>query len=123
MKLATHPATGITATTTVWYAFRASITTHDDHLEAYNLPHGSEELLVLGMNATGDTGEKAIAWAMTERNRREEAKTIATAIAREGEAIATLARAISSSSEEGFIERLLPRLTENLRFAVKAQLR
>lgn len=94
----------------------------DTEGRVYGGPHGIEELLILGL-ATGVQNEQVIAWAIVERARRREADARDHAIQTEAAAIAKLACSINESSTEGFMERLLPQLSENLRYAIKQQLK
>ena len=68
----------------------------------------ADALVLLGINATGANDQRALAWALNEKQRRSEEKTRTTAIAREAEAIKA---------------RIISRLSEQTQYAVRQQLR
>ncbi len=86
-------------------------------------PYHEEELLVLGIAATGAKDERAVAWALAERQRRAEEQTRSTAQAREADGLMALAQSIRQSSNEEFLKKLFGNLTEKTQYAIKAQLR
>jgi hypothetical protein len=81
----------------------------------------NDKLLMLAL-AAGHRDEAAITWALAERQRREEAYAIAHAINSEAASLQSLANAIRGANDDATLEKLLGRLTERTRYAVRAQL-
>lgn len=82
-----------------------------------------DSLIVRGKAATGSTdGDIVIGWALSEVTRQAEEKTRSTAIAREAESLAALARAIKESEKQAIIEQIIGRLSERTQYAVRKQL-
>jgi hypothetical protein len=90
---------------------------------AIHRPEDIDALVYAGRAATGSDDWRAISWAICEKQRREEAKTIATAIAREAESIGQLAAALKSESEASTVQKILRNLTERTQYALKQQLK
>jgi hypothetical protein len=117
---------GITASRQAWHALHVSVVSVDgeivaDASSAYS-PHGTVELLLLGVAAVGTRDEQVVLWALGERQRRQEERTRVTAQAREAEAILALAGALRADTETAVLERILPRLSERTQYAVRKQL-
>jgi hypothetical protein len=64
-----------------------------------------------------------LACASAEKARRDEAKTAATAEARDADAIKRLAKSIRDSADQAMLNRIMAGLNERTRYAVKAQLK
>lgn len=86
-KTYTHEATGIAATQSEWQMIDENI----GFGTGLHVPPRVERILMLAVIETGDKGANALAWAAREIQRRSEAKTYATAIARLAEAVKGLA--------------------------------
>lgn len=115
-----HKTLAITAPESHWKALGYQVYT-DGTAGFYG--EGAEELLVLGLDATGAHDERVIAWALAERQRRREERDRTAAAAAEAQAIAKLADAIRSDGDEAVLQRILSRLTERTQHAVRQQLR
>lgn len=120
-----HPGLDITADAIYWRTLGYTCYANTD--EVGGSPDGdygsAKELLILGMQATGANDERAIAWALAERQRRREEGSRTAAAHAEAKAVAELAAAIRDSTEEAFLDRLLPRLSEKLQYALRQQLK
>jgi hypothetical protein len=115
-----HDGLDIVAPRTYWSALGYSVFTTGN---VGTGPHNGEELLILGIAATGAHDEKAVAWAIAEKQRRIEKQTESTALAREADGLKALAESIRQNSNEEFLTKLFGRLTDKTRYAIKAQLR
>jgi hypothetical protein len=76
-----------------------------------------------GRRQTGSDDWQALAWAVAEHDRRKEAKTAATAQAREAEGLKSLANALRDAGDSTVLDRVLSRLSERTQYAVKQQLK
>lgn len=92
--------------------------THIDREETARL----DSLVLQGLAATARADSTAIAWALSEQNRRGEEKARSRSIAIEAEALITLAKAIREGGEEATLERIIGRLSERTQYAVRSQL-
>lgn len=106
----------------VWAAAGYTLYTNSDVIGVGNSVHGMDDLVVLGTLHHPDSGEKAILWAIAERQRRKEETTRSTAMAREAEALSALARAIEGCSEKDLISKILSRVSDKTRIIVMKQL-
>lgn len=79
-------------------------------------------ILMLAL-AAGKTDADAVAWAIAEHQRRKEEDASVQAIRAEAASLAKLAAAIRDSGEDAVLERIMGRLTERTRYAVRAQLK
>jgi hypothetical protein len=124
-RIITYTPLGIRATEATWRAAGVRPYSNTDEIDARNLDSFRylEELLMLAVHATGTRDDAAVAWAVAERNRREEERTRSTAHAREAEAITKLASAIRDSGEDSTLERIIGRLSERTQYAVRQQLK
>lgn len=104
METATHEATQITANSNLWRTFGATVFTNG------GVRLDSDELLWLGIAATGSRDERAVLWAMAERTRRSEERTRVTAEARLADSLQALAHALGTESVEALVKRLPDRL-------------
>lgn len=68
-----------------------------------------DSLIIMGIVATGANDQRALAWALNERQRREEEGRRFRAQLGEATAIKSLADAIAQSAEEGALERIIGR--------------
>lgn len=121
----THETTGIQAERVYWAAAGCTVYTTGT-VSTSMAAHNFDALLLAGIEATGAKDHRAIVWAMQEQQRRKEEATRSTALAREAEAIQSLASSIRSAavqeSEDSLLARILPRLTERTQYAVRKQL-
>lgn len=123
-QTAIHDQTGISAPQMTWGTLGATVGTYaDGSLHVSGLPHGTEELLVIAIHETQSRDERAIAWALAERQRRREEQTRSTALAREAEAIGQLAAALRTANDQSVLDRILSHLSERTQYAVRQQLR
>lgn len=105
-----HPTLPIRASKDHWRAAGYSVYSNTDEVGCQDSPaRACEELLLIAL-ANGLSDEHAIAWALTERNRRGEERTRSTAQARLAEAITALAASIKPLNVRVLIERLVPSL-------------
>lgn len=120
--LYTHPS-GISAPDQAWAMLDASLSREPDGSRGYaRVGFGLEPLMRLGVVETGDSGERAIAWVAREHQRRQEERTRVTAQAREAEAVAALARAITDMGDAAALERILARVSERTAHAIRRQM-
>jgi hypothetical protein len=117
--MTTHPRLNVTASRTAWISAGYTVYT-DDTLGSG--PHGMDELIFLGTQS-GQSGDGAIAWAITEHQRRIECERRDNAEAANARAVKDLADAIRHSSEADALQRILGRLSEKTQYAVRQQLR
>jgi hypothetical protein len=92
--------------------------------DSVQVPAGNDTdvILLQGIAHTGLHDENAICWALDEIQRRREERARNEVKLKEAEAVKALAEALRGESDQAFLERLLPRLTENTRYAVRNQL-
>jgi hypothetical protein len=120
MMMYRHPTLNISASALTWRA--AGFETYSNTDQVGRGPYGFDELLILGLAAvpTGD-GQVVIAWAIAERQRRSEERARVDAQRAEADAMRQLAAAISATAEDDVLQRLLGRLTDRTRHAVRSQ--
>lgn len=114
-----HWSIPLSASKVAWKAAGFTVSSNSDVVGGG--PYGFETLLFLAV-AQDLTGDKAIAWALTEGRRRMEQDSMAAAIASSGDGARQLADAIRQSGEKDALERIIGRLTERTQYAVRAQL-
>lgn len=119
---AVYEKLGIEASRTHWSALGCNVVTDGERLKIGNTPHGADELLIIAL-ANGKTGNDAVAWALAERDRRNEEKTRSTAQARLAESITTLAKSVQPLEVRVLIERFLPQLPPAAQEEVRKMLR
>ena len=115
---------GATAPVALWSAmgYRTGTPDHETWWLSDDQP-GLNALVYAGRAATGADDWRAVAWAGAEKSRRDEAKTAATALARQAESISQLAESIRTSADKSMLDRILAGLSERTRYAVKQQLK
>lgn len=118
-----HPTLPVSAPADYWHPLGYTTYSNTDIVAlGSGFRSDSDELVMLGVGATGANDERALVWAMSERNRRNEERTRVTAQAREAEAIKDLANAIRTSAEDTVLAKILGRLSERTQYAVRTQL-
>ncbi len=115
-----HRSLPISAPRAYWVALGWQTYSNSD--QAGNHPVFNMDGLLAMAAATGHQGEEALAWAVGEHQRQVEEKTRATAVAREAEAISALAQSLRSEADTAVLERIMSRLSEPTRWAVRKQL-
>lgn len=116
---------GITATTQEWRAVGLVPFSDGTRLSPSGMtsPEVEAELMQARAALPNAPGWQVLGEFARIHQARSEERTRSTALAREADAILALARAIRESAEEGVIlDRIMPRLTERTRYAVRAQL-
>jgi hypothetical protein len=115
---------GVTGPTELWKAVGYEVYTADsDTWEVRERYDGRDALVYEGRRVTGCDDWRALAWAAAEEQRRSEARTSATALAREAEGIQALAKSLSQISDQSVLERIISRLSERTQYAVRSQLK
>lgn len=114
-----HPSLPISAPAQWWRSAGYTVYSNSDTVGGG--PYHFEEFLILAL-AAGKADQDAIAWAIAERQRRSEQSAMTAAVASEASAIAALAGAINSSGESEITDRILSRVSERTRYAIKQQL-
>jgi len=114
---------GIEASREFWAAMGWSFTfVNDVEYPAYRSHiHNAEQTLAIAVG-NGLTGEAAIAWAAAEDQRRSEAMTASTAMARNADAIKALADALRGQADQSVVEKIMRHLTEPTQRALRKQL-
>ena len=120
MELYTHPSIPLQAPAHVWRA--AGYTIHDNtNTVGFNANPDMDMLITLGTAHHPDNDMQAILWGVTEYRRRCEERTRVTALNREAAAISELAQTIKSTTEQTVMNRLLDKLSDKTRHAVRQQ--
>jgi|SRR5580704_13066478 hypothetical protein len=123
----THPTLPISATRGVWALCRCYGVCQgadgSEYLMASTHDADTMSATLLTALSRGLRDADAIGWAIAERERHREESARSNAIREEADGLRKLASAISATAEADVLERILGRLTERTRYAVRAQLR
>jgi hypothetical protein len=126
-KLYAHRKLDIVAPATYWYALGFQPCEagegEDVGTVSYHRVGSLDDVLILGIAKTEAHDEKVLVWALEEVQRRKEAQTTATAIAREAEGLQALAKSIRETTDNAFLSRLFGHLSEKTRYAIQQQLK
>jgi hypothetical protein len=125
-RILKHPTLPISAAAELWSAMGWTTYANTDTVGGRSWDgggiNGINSYLARGIVATGANDERVIAWAVAEQSRHDEAKSAASAVRAEAEAITKLADALKSESERATISRIMSRLTERTQYALRQQL-
>lgn len=83
--------------------------------EVGHLPHGFEELLLLGVQATGRRDDAAVLWALAEKQRRREVESAY----RSEDALASALRTVAEEFGQESAQSLVARMPERMRAYVR----
>ena len=125
-EILTHPRFAVSADAEIWKALGWSVCTDMDgaaYVSGSTSTYGADyNALLATAVADGKTGTDALAWVATEHNRRSEARTAATALARQAEAIQSLANALRTEKDASVLQKIMHNLTEPTQWAIRKQL-
>lgn len=114
---------GVEASREFWTAMGWSIgTVNGVEQPTYrNHYHNYDQTLAIAIG-NGLDGEAAIAWAASEDQRRAEAMTASTAMARNADALKALADSLRTQADQSVVEKIMRHLTEPTQWALRKQL-
>ena len=123
-RICTHAKFPISAPDYIWRSLGWTVYEGTDVISSRrstNWGDSHDELLALAVTK-GLRDTDALRFYAEESNRREEQKTMATAIARQAEAISKLAASIRSESDQSVLSKIMSQLTEPTQWALRKQL-
>jgi hypothetical protein len=124
-RILRHPKFDVAAPESYWTAANWTVYSNTETVgpRAWSNSTEADELIALGIAATGKHDESVLVWVMAETQRRKEEQTRVTALAREAEGLKALATSLATVSDQSVLDRILSRLSERTQYAVRAQLK